>query len=161
MSCHCGNELGFDQCCGRYLSGEAKPDTAEALMRSRYTAYAVQNIDYVLATHDPDTVGEVDRESALRWSQDSDWLGLEIRATDKGGPEDGEGTVEFVARYRADDREVSHHEHSTFRRIEGDWYYIDGDIVKPKPVVREGPKIGRNEPCPCGSGKKYKKCHGR
>ena len=52
-------------------------------------------------------------------------------------------------------------ERSVFERVEGDWFYMDGTIVKQKPVVRDKPKVGRNQPCPCGSGKKYKKCHGR
>ena len=54
-----------------------------------------------------------------------------------------------------------HHERAEFSRIDGRWFYIDGEMIKAKPVVREAPKVGRNEPCPCGSGKKYKKCCGR
>jgi SEC-C motif-containing protein len=68
--------------------------------------------------------------------------------------------VEFIAKYAIDGNDFKHHERATFRRIDGDWFYMDGDMVKPKPVVRDKPKVGRNEPCPCGSGKKYKKCHG-
>jgi SEC-C motif domain protein len=68
--------------------------------------------------------------------------------------------VEFVARYRMGGAEHAHHERATFQRHDGRWYFEDGDIVKARPVVREAPKVGRNEPCPCGSGKKFKKCHG-
>ncbi len=161
MACYCGNEPSFEECCGRYLEGDAKPDTAEALMRSRYCAYVIENIDYVVATHDPATSDEVDEEGAAKWAHDADWQGLEIVSTDKGGPSDDEGEVEFIARYTLEGTVYAHHERSTFRRIDGAWYYVDGDMVRPKPVRRDSPKVGRNEPCPCGSGKKYKKCHGR
>jgi SEC-C motif domain protein len=160
MGCYCGSEATFDECCKPYLDGTARPPTAEALMRSRYSAYVTHHIDYVLATHDPATVAEVDREAAAKWSEEAEWEGLEIVATDKGQPGDDEGMVEFIARYRADGRPLAHHERSTFRRVDDQWHYIDGTMVKPRPVVRETPKVGRNEPCPCGSGKKFKRCHG-
>ena len=161
MTCYCGSERPYEECCSPFLHGEAKPDTAEALMRARYTAYAVQNIDYVAATNDPDTADPMDRESAAKWSRDSEWDGLDIVATAKGGPDDDEGEVEFIAHYTINGQGMEHHERATFRRIDGDWFYMDGTMIKPKPARRESPKIGRNEPCPCGSGKKYKKCHGR
>ena len=161
MACYCGLEPSFAECCKPYHDGSAKPATAEALMRARYSAYVAENIDYVVATHNPDTAHEVDRDGAGKWSREADWEGLEIVATDKGGPEDDDGVVEFIARYRAGGGTVAHHERASFRRIDGDWYFIDGEIVKAKPAVRAAPKVGRNEPCPCGSGKKYKKCHGR
>ena len=160
MGCYCGNEPSFDECCGRYVNGGAKPDTAEALMRSRYSGYAIENIDYVLATHDPATVAEVDREGAERWSREAEWTGLEVISTRAGQAGDQEGEVEFIAHYKAKGHPLTHHEHATFRRVDGDWYYIDGEMVKAKPLVRDQPKVGRNEPCPCGSGKKFKKCHG-
>ncbi len=161
MGCYCGDERDFEDCCKPFIDGDAVPATAESLMRSRYTAYVTENIDYVLATHDPETAGEVDREGAEKWSRDADWEGLEIVETLKGGADDSDGVVEFIARYSADGAAVAHHERSVFRRIDDRWYYIDGTMVKPKPVVRKERKVGRNEPCPCGSGKKYKKCHGR
>lgn len=160
MACYCGNEPSFEQCCQPYLDGSAKPDTAEALMRSRYTAYVLHNIDYVVDTHDPATADQVDRASSEEWSQNAEWEGLDILDTVAGGPGDDHGEVEFIARYQMDGQSVSHHERSTFRRVDGRWFYVDGRIIKPRPVVRETPKIGRNQPCPCGSGKKYKKCHG-
>ncbi|GAB4525302.1 MAG: YchJ family protein [Haliangiales bacterium] len=160
MQCPCTSGRAFDACCGPYINGDAKPETAEALMRSRYSAYATENIDYVLATHDPATRDEVDPEGALTWARESTWEGLTIVDTEAGGPDDQDGVVEFIARYEAQGQHVGHHERSRFQRIDGVWHYIDGDMVKPKPVVRETPKVGRNEPCPCGSGKKYKKCHG-
>ena len=129
-------------------------------MRSRYTAYTTQEIDYIVDTHDPSVTGDVDRDATLEWAQKSEWLGLEIVDTEAGGKDDEEGAVEFIARYSVDGKEAFHHERSRFRRHEGNWVYLDSGMVKPKPIVREEPKVGRNEPCPCGSGKKYKKCCG-
>ena len=129
-------------------------------MRSRYAAYTLQEIDYIVATHDPATVSEVDRDSTAQWAKEATWLGLEIVSTRDGGAGDDTGEVEFIARYRVEAGEAVHHERSSFRRIDGKWFYVTGDMVKAKPVVRAAPKVGRNEPCPCGSGAKYKKCHG-
>lgn len=158
MSCPCGIGPSFEECCGPYIKGEAKPDTAEALMRSRYSAYTVEDIDYVVATHDPASRDDVDREGASKWASEADWDGLEVVATEAGGASDQEGDVEFIARYHIGDSAFAHHERAHFRRIDGAWHYIDGEMVKPKPVTREHPKVGRNEPCPCGSGKKFKNC---
>lgn len=130
-------------------------------MRSRYSAYVTGAIDYLVATHRPPS-GEIDREETERWSRQATWLGLEIRATEAGQPSDEAGVVEFVARWRQDEGgpELRHHERSRFRKLDGRWHYIDGDLVKPPPAVR-GVTVGRNDPCPCGSGQKYKRCHGR
>ena len=160
MSCPCGAGPDYDACCGPYIEGTALPPTAEALMRSRYTAYVRGAIDHVVATHEPKTRGDIDRQAATRWSESAEWLGLEIVATEAGGPEDRTGVVEFVARYNAEGAEQRHHERASFTRDGDRWFYADGDMVKAQPVVREAPKVGRNEPCPCGSGKKFKKCCG-
>jgi len=126
-------------------------------MRSRYTAFVRGEIDYILATTAPET--EMDRSETERWSRNSEWLGLRILETNDGGPDDDEGTVEFIARFRLADKERSHHELASFRRENGRWVFVDG--VNPRPTLRRTePKIGRNDPCPCGSGKKYKKCCG-
>jgi SEC-C motif domain protein len=158
MDCPCGSQTDFDRCCGPYLTGTPAP-TAEALMRSRYTAYVKANVDHIIATHDPDLRKEVDREATERWARESTWKGLTVVKTEAGGPSDDEGTVEFIARYRLGNEERSHHEVSRFRKVEGRWYFVDGR--PPKGVtVRAQPTPERNAPCPCGSGKKYKKCHG-
>ncbi|MBI2374246.1 MAG: SEC-C domain-containing protein [Deltaproteobacteria bacterium] len=130
-------------------------------MRSRYTAYATGEVDHVIASHDPRTRKELDRNDMERWSRESTWKGLRILSTSGGGEPDQEGRVEFVAMYDdANGRPVGHHENARFERIDGRWYFVDGDIVEKQPFRREQPKVGRNDPCPCGSGKKYKKCHG-
>lgn len=159
MSCPCGKGESLETCCGPILDG-APAATAEQLMRSRYTAYVVGNVDHVVATHDPDTQESVDRDGTLAWSKQSEWLGLEVVGSEGGGAGDTTGTVEFVARFAVAGKIQAHHERSRFKKVDDRWYYVDGDMLKAKPAEREGPKVGRNEPCPCGSGKKFKKCHG-
>jgi SEC-C motif-containing protein len=160
VPCPCGNTADLDDCCLPFIRGDAAPETAEQLMRSRYTAYTIQEIDYILSTHDPAVDEDVDRDATEQWAKDSEWLGLEIVSTEAGGAGDDTGRVEFIARYRLQGAEAKHHENSNFRRHDGRWVYVDGTMVRPKPVVRDAPKVGRNEPCPCGSGKKFKRCCG-
>lgn len=155
--CPCGSAKAFGVCCGPYLSGKALPPSPEALMRSRYSAFAAHDIDYLEATLLPGTGGDFDRAGATQWAQSATWTGLEIRDTQAGGPEDDEGIVEFVANFRMGDEDRVHHETSRFKRQDGRWWYVDGIMgVRPRKVE----KIGRNDPCACGSGKKYKKCCG-
>jgi SEC-C motif-containing protein len=142
------------------LRGDVKPPTPEALMRSRYAAYVTGATDYILSTHDPDKNDEVDREGTERWSRDARWRGLEVHAI-TGGADDEEGTVEFTARYELAGQLVWHRERALFKKKDGVWFYHDGAMIKPETVVRTGDKVGRNDPCPCGSGKKHKKCCGK
>ncbi len=161
MTCVCGKGESLETCCGPYLSGKSWPTTAEALMRARYAAYATQNIDFILRTHHPSTIGSVDRENTEKWSRSAEWLGLEIVSVEQGGETDEIGTVGFVARYTIRGVTIPHRERAEFEKLDGKWYFVDGKEQKPPPVRREGPEIGRNDPCPCGSGKKFKKCCGR
>src|SRR5512143_2926493 len=100
MTCPCGRPAELESCCGPILAGAPAP-TAEALMRARYTAYTRGDVDFLIATHRPESGDEVDREATERWSRESEWLGLEVVATEKGGEGDDTGTVEFVARWKA------------------------------------------------------------
>lgn len=148
--CPCGSEQKLDDCCGPYLKGKASPPTAEALMRARYTAYTQCDIDYVARTNDPYNKEPFDVESATAWARNSKWLGLEVVKAEKD-------KVEFIARFRADGEDHAHHEIATFRCRDGVWYFVDGKT--PGVTIRKGvPEPGRNDPCPCGSGKKFKKC---
>jgi SEC-C motif domain protein len=156
--CPCGSGAEFDACCGRYLGGVPAP-TAEALMRSRYTAYVKGNVDYLVDSHAPKGREEVDRELTAKWAGESEWLGLTIVATEAGKESDSEGMVEFHAKYKVGGNELTHRERSRFEKVDGRWYYVDGKELKAPPARAE--KVpGRNDVCPCGSGKKYKKCHG-
>ncbi len=129
-------------------------------MRARYTAFTLGDIEFIMGTHHPTTVKTVDRDHTENWARNSVWQGLEILGTRGGGPGDSEGTVEFVARFSHEDEHQEHHELAHFVRHGGEWIYRDGKMRKGEPVRREEPKVGRNDPCPCGSGKKFKKCCG-
>jgi SEC-C motif-containing protein len=157
--CACQSGKEYAACCAPYIEGKQAAPTAEALMRSRYTAYTTANIDYIEKTTAPEGLSDFDRDGSERWAKDAEWKGLEIVSTTKGQSGDEEGTVEFIAKYKLEDQDVAHHELSTFRKDGKTWLFIDGKILR-DPVRNEGPKVGRNDPCPCGSGKKYKKCCG-
>jgi SEC-C motif-containing protein len=129
-------------------------------MRSRYSAYVVDAIGYLGETLHPSHRSDYDEQSTRRWAEKSDWLGLEVRSTEDGGENDDQGVVEFVAHFKEKGVVRSHHEYSRFSRHNGRWYYVDGKLATPETVVNTQPKVGRNDPCPCGSGKKYKKCCG-
>ena len=163
-NCHCGSGLQYSECCEPYIAGKAKAPTAEALMRSRYSAYVEHAVDYVMNTCAvKDGKDAADYKSTRDWSEKSTWLGLKITSVEKGGPEDTEGTVEFEASYERDGLRDVHQEKAKFKKESGadgdpgEWLYDEGTIV-PRTVVRSSPKVGRNEPCSCGSGKKYKHC---
>ena len=158
--CPCGSGKSFPKCCKPYIDGSTPAPTAEALMRSRYTAYAKGAVDFIMETHHPDTRDEISRDATEEWASGSEWMGLEIINCVSGGENDNEGSVEFSARYRGSDRAiVNHHEISSFEKSGGRWYFKDARMVN-NPQKRDSPKVGRNDPCPCGSGKKYKKCCG-
>jgi SEC-C motif domain protein len=127
-------------------------------MRSRYTAYVQGAIDHLVATHAPSTRASLDLDAITAWSRDTLWLGLEIVATERGGTSDDEGVVEFVARGVTRGVPFAQRERSRFRRVDGRWCYVDGD--RRREPTRAAASPGRNEPCPCGSGKKFKRCHG-
>ena len=131
-------------------------------MRARYSSYVKHEIDFIIKScEEGEKLAEIDRKATEQWSKESVWHGLKILSTEKGGVNDDEGLVEFEATYtdKKGIRDI-HHEKAYFKKVDGNWLYEIGD-VKPMTVVREGEKIGRNDPCPCGSGKKYKKCCGR
>ncbi len=158
--CPCGSEKTYGDCCGVYIDGDQCAPTAEALMRSRYTAYTRIAIDYIYNTTHSSQRDNFDRKDNEKWAQKTDWQSLEIVNTIDGGAEDDTGVVEFIAQYREKGKPGRHHEIAEFRKEDGCWYFYDGRAPKIQQVKREGPKIGRNDPCPCGSSKKYKKCCG-
>jgi SEC-C motif-containing protein len=130
-------------------------------MRSRYTAYVKVETEYLFETVHPDKRNDQDAKTASDWAKSSVWHGLTIIGTDGGEENDEKGTVEFMAHYSQKGERTRHHEVATFTKMDdGKWYFEDGEGVKPTQFIRETAKIGRNEPCPCGSGKKYKKCCG-
>ena len=158
VQCPCGSGSGFDECCGPIIGGTPAP-SPEALMRSRYSAFVHGDLDYIESTHAKEVRDDFNRSTAESTAQSVEWVGLEIRETSDGGADDDTGTVEFRARFKKDGALQVHHERSNFRREEGRWVYVDGKM-NPKGKPRRVEKVGRNEPCPCGAGKKYKKCCG-
>lgn len=146
--------------CLPFIEGQKRPETAEELMAARYVAYTRVAIDYLLSTHDPKTRGQADRKSIEAWAKSANWQGLEIVSTVRGTAQDNDGEVEFIARYELEGVNHEHHEKAEFRRIDGVWFFVDGNVVAKQPVRRDSPKISRNDKCSCGSGKKYKKCCG-
>ena len=156
--CPCGSNSAFDKCCGPIIDGAIAP-TAEMLMRSRYTAFTLKNLDHIENTHASENRKKFNRSAAQSVINDSEWKGLEIREAIDGGIDDQIGTVEFVSHFVRGDENFTHHELSNFRKEDGKWVYVDGKM-NPRSNPRLVEKIGRNDPCPCGSGKKYKKCCG-
>ena len=130
-------------------------------MRSRYSAYVERAVDYLGETLHPDHRADWDREATRRWADDAEWISLEIIDTQAGGEGDDEGWVEFAATFRERGQLKRHQERSRFQRTQGRWYYVDGEMPKPQTERLTSPRVGRNDPCPCGSGKKFKKCCGR
>ncbi len=150
--CDCGSQVPYDECCGPLLSGKSKANSPEQLMRSRFSAFCKKNIQYLMDTRHPSKREPDDRESLNHTMNETQWLGLKIIKTSKNKKDEGTGQVEFAAFYKAGDFGQLH-ERSTFIRENKSWFYLDGQMLEPV-------KTGRNEPCWCNSGKKYKKCHG-
>lgn len=148
-ACPCGQSLPLSQCCGVLHAGHPAA-SAEQLMRSRYSAYVLANIDYLQRTTLPSQQSALDLEAIRTWSQTSQWLGLEVESTQmlEGQPE--HARVSFRVDW-ADAQSNSHHhkETSLFVHLAQGWFFIDPS----HPL-----KAGRNDPCPCGSGQKFKKC---
>lgn len=157
--CPCGRGIKYEECCAPVIEGKLEAKTAEDLLRARYTAFAKHKIDFVEKTHHSETRSQVDRKEIESWSKNSVWEGLEILKSDKGQATDDEGQIAFHAQYRMNGQMQDHYEVSQFKKEGGKWKFFDAQGLKPMPLRRESPKTGRNEPCPCGSGKKYKKCH--
>ena len=158
-SCPCGSGVPFSGCCEPVITGARPAETAERLMRARYAAYVGVNTDFIFESTHPDHRKGYDHEGTKEWAEGAEWEGLEIVACRRGAADDAEGEVEFIARYREKGALREHHENAHFLKEKGTWYFTDGTMVRPKPLTSN--KVGRNDPCPCGSGAKYKKCCGK
>lgn len=149
-ACPCSSGEDYDQCCAPLLSGAASAQTPEQLMRSRFCAFVKKNTDYLVSTHSANS-RPPQLALSLKSSIDTcEWLAL--RVMDAPKPSQTTGSVEFVAVFRDNHGQVGQiHERSNFECIESNWFYTDGTHLPPF-------KFSRNEACPCGSGKKFKKC---
>ena len=130
MDCYCCSGKKFADCCQPFINGIAKPSTAEALMRSRYSAHATGAVEYILRSTHPSTRKFHDAESIENWGKSSVWQKLEIISTSKGDVRDKQGTVEFKAYFLDANRQPqTHHENSNFAKELGKWFFVDGKIL--------------------------------
>lgn len=150
--CQCGAPRGYEQCCGLIHRDISMAKSPESLMRARYSAYSSDNLDFIrLSWHSATCPSSVEpNEKGFSWQS------LEIVDTQAGGSDDEDGEVEFIAAYIMNGHAGTLHERSEFKRENGEWRYLDGKEIKGQPITSQ--KVGRNEPCPCGSKKKYKRC---
>jgi SEC-C motif-containing protein len=161
MKCPCSSGNDYAACCEPIITQKQKAKTAEQLMRSRYSAYALGHVDWIIESQSPDGRAFVDRTATEQWSTRAKWHKLEVVGVNDGGENDTEGFVDFKAYYTIGGEDITHHEVASFRKEDDTWYFVDGIEVKPRPFKRLEKKVGPNEPCTCGSGKKFKKCHGK
>ena len=125
--CPCGSNNDYEQCCGKYISGNELPQTAELLMRSRYTAFVTANVDYILKTYHPNTRPRNQRSAILQWTKSVEWTGLKVISSQQSQSNDESGTVEFIASYIENGQPAAIHETSVFKKIKGMWLYVSGE----------------------------------
>lgn len=149
--CPCGSRKDYIACCEPFLTRKQTPDTAEALMRSRYLAYTVANIDYIKETMCGNVLADFQELDAKRWAKRVHWIQLKVFESISPNH------VEFEASYVDGGHLKSIHENSEFIWKQGLWYYIGGIH---RPTLNSNQMISRNMDCPCGSHRKFKNCHG-
>lgn len=154
--CPCDSQKKYLSCCEPLITGKQRPETPEALMRSRYTAYTMANIDYIKQTMRGDALTGFQELDAKRWAKRAHWIKLNVL---KSAIENtNTGYVIFEASFVDGARLKSIHEKSAFISEAGQWYYIGGTHL---PTAHTEKMISRNMDCPCGSHRKFKNCHGR
>lgn len=129
MNCYCCSGKDFLDCCQHFIDGTAKPQTAEELMRSRYSAYVIVAVEYILRSTHPSMRRFYNAEDIEQWAKSSLWQKLEIISKTEGEAKDKKGTVEFKAYYTdVDGKPQIHHEKSNFRKELGKWFFVDGNM---------------------------------
>ncbi|MDQ4119894.1 MAG: YchJ family metal-binding protein [Acidobacteriota bacterium] len=130
MDCYCCSGRKFEDCCEPFIQGSARPETAEELMRSRYSAYATAAVEYLRRTMHSSSRKFYEPETVEEWARTNRWQKLEITSTNKGTRADRMGTVELKAYYTdAENNRKVHHEESNFRKELGIWFFVDGKIL--------------------------------
>src|ERR1700730_13022309 len=147
-NCPCGSGSSFAVCCQPVINGERESETAEQLLRARYSAFATGAIEFIVAMTHSSTRNEVNIPEIRDWSESSTWHGLQIIET--RDIDDDKTFVSFEARFRQRGKEQHHREMSQFEREDAKWRFVTGDQLKNPTVRYETPPPGRNEPCPCG-----------
>lgn len=158
--CPCGSGKTFGACCQPVLLQKQPAATAEALMRSRFTAHVVRDYAHLHRSYAGTAKKPYDEKVAKESTYDLKWTRLVIHAHESavnGNPDSA--TVDFSAYFLDNENnERALQENAAFQRTGGEWVYTRSLRNGPAPVVSTAPKVGRNDPCPCGSGKKYKHC---
>ncbi|GEA49716.1 UPF0225 protein [Vibrio inusitatus NBRC 102082] len=155
--CRCHSQKAYQDCCKPIHTDPKCALTPEQLMRARYCAHELRLVDFVVHTYHS-SCNAITEADAIAESVHGEWKKLEVVSTEPG-KDDNEGYVTFNAYFIEDKRQYSFTEKSRFVREDDQWFYIDGEMYDyPLPVKKR--EIGRNDPCTCGSGKKYKKCCG-
>ena len=147
MKCYCGSGIDKELCCLRFIKNRELVKHPQELMRSRYSAYVLGDGRYLVDTTVAENRYEDDVALINQHAKNTHWLKLEIIKSSK---RENIGFVEFKAYYKEDAKIHLHHEKSDFVKIDEVWFYEKGKILDTN--------IGRNESCPCGSGKKFKRC---
>lgn len=155
-NCPCDSQKNYLSCCEPFITGKQKPDTPEMLMRSRYTAYTLADIDYIKATMRGNALIGFQEIEAKRWATRVHWIRLDV--LNSMIENINTGYVEFEATFVDGTRLKSIHENSQFIHEEGQWYYVSGTHL---PTRVPEKIISRNMPCPCGRERKFKNCHGQ
>ncbi len=152
MSCPCGSGKDLGACCGPYISDAAKPPTAEALMRSRFTAFTQGAFDYIGKTFALPSQADAHAKGANEWASSGTFKRLKVVSTTQGGEGDRRGLVEFVATYTQGGETWDHHEESRFERnANGHWAYAGGNGHRHREgeVPSPSPPSWRRDRAPC------------
>ena len=128
--CPCGSGKAFKSCCEPIIEGIQPAPTAEALMRSRYTAFTMARVDYLMKSHHPKSRPVKEKEAMRKWAQSVKWLGLVILETSAGKQTDSQGFVTFRAMYMENHQLQQIYERSLFERVNGLWVYVSGVHLK-------------------------------
>ncbi|HJW08866.1 MAG TPA: YchJ family metal-binding protein [Holophagaceae bacterium] len=124
--CPCLSNATFEKCCGPYIEGKKFPETAELLMRSRFSAYALAKADYLIATTASEKRGELDKDELEGYCRSVRCVSLKVKSTEKGKAGDDTGVVTFHASLQVNGKRHLHIEKSQFIREDGRWMYLDG-----------------------------------
>lgn len=151
--CFCGSGGDLRDCCLPFINNEKLPQDAEQLMRSRFSAFCLARGDYLYETHHPDFRENLSAEELAEAARNRRWVKLEVFTQSPLSEEVSQ--VAFKAWYLEGDRLIPHAELSFFHQVDGRWLYTRGEIDS---SLTDIVKLGRNDPCPCGSGRKFKKC---
>lgn len=155
--CPCGSGRPFAACCEPVLRQQRRASTAEELMRSRFTAHTVRDYAHLHRTFLP-TARLPYRPDPADDNDHLAWTRLVVHAHETTPAKPDSAFVDFSAFYQEGGAEHAIHEKSEFQRRDGEWFYTRAVRSGPAPIKSAHPKVGRNDPCPCGSGKKYKQC---